>query len=99
MSIVENTGRGLSGTGENENGLLQLNPAIYIPGNNPLTGQPCSTLANNLQRLVYPNYGSIGSINSGVNSNYNAAQITLTKRMTHGFSFLTNFTWARELDD
>jgi hypothetical protein len=99
VAYVGNNGHHLSGTGDQESGLLQLNPAIYIPGTNPLTGQPNSTEANEPSRLVYPNYGSIGSINSGVDSNYNAAQITLTKRMTHGFSFLTNFTWARELDD
>ena len=80
VAYVGNNGHHLSGTGDQENGLLELNPNI--------NGQP-----------VYPNYGSIASINSGVDSNYNAAQITLTKRMTHGFSFLTNFTWARELDD
>ena len=78
VAYVGNTGRHLSGTGDQENGLLQLNPP----------GQP-----------LYASYGSIASINSGVNSNYNAAQITLTKRMTHGFSFLTNFTWSKELDD
>jgi outer membrane receptor protein involved in Fe transport len=99
VAYVGNNGHHLSGTGDQESGLLQLNPAIYIPGNNPQTGLPNSTLANESSRLVYPNYGSIGSINSGVDSNYNAAQITFEKRMTHGFSFLTNFTWARELDD
>jgi outer membrane receptor protein involved in Fe transport len=99
VAYVGNNGHHLSGTGDQESGLLQLNPAIYIPGINPSTGAPYSTEANESSRLVYPNYGSIGSINSGVDSNYNAAQITLTKRMTHGFSFLTNFTWARELDD
>jgi outer membrane receptor protein involved in Fe transport len=80
LAYVGNNGHHLSGTGDQENGLLELNPNI--------NGQP-----------VYPGYGSIASINSGVDSNYNAAQITLEKRMTHGFSFLTNFTWARELDD
>ncbi len=80
VAYVGNNGHHLSGTGDQESGLLELNPNI--------NGQP-----------VYPNYGSIASINSGVDSNYNAAQITLSKRMTHGFSFLTNFTWARELDD
>jgi hypothetical protein len=79
-AYVGNNGHHLSGTGDQESGLLELNPNI--------NGQP-----------VYPNYGSIASINSGVDSNYNAAQITLEKRMTHGFSFLTNFTWAKELDD
>ncbi len=80
VAYVGNNGHHLSGTGDQESGLLELNPNV--------NGAP-----------VYPNYGSIASINSGVDSNYNAAQITLTKRMTHGFSFLTNFTWARELDD
>ena len=98
VAYVGNSGHHLSGTGDQESGLLQLNPAIYVPGVNS-AGLPNSTEANESSRLVYPNYGSIGSINSGVDSNYNAAQITLTKRMTHGFSFLTNFTWARELDD
>jgi len=96
-AYVGNNGHHLSGTGDQENGLLQLNPAIYIPGST--NGVPNSTLANEPQRLVYPNYGSIGSINSGVDSNYNAGQVTLEKRMTHGFSFLTNFTWAKELND
>ena len=89
VAYVGNNGHHLSGTGDQESGLLAI-----LSGNK-------SQLVSIRQWVapVYPNYGSIGSINSGVDSNYNAAQITLTKRMTHGFSFLTNFTWARELDD
>lgn len=86
VAYVGNEGRHLSGTGDQESGLLQLNPSHWDP-------------ALQQEVPVYPAYGSIASINSGVNSNYNAAQITLEKRMTHGFSFLTNFTWAKELDD
>ncbi|MGB7822701.1 MAG: carboxypeptidase regulatory-like domain-containing protein, partial [Candidatus Sulfotelmatobacter sp.] len=79
VAYVGNSGHHLSGTGDQESGLLQLNPSHW----DPVTQQEVP---------VYPAYGSIASINSGVDSNYNAAQITLTKRMTHGFSFLTNFT-------
>jgi outer membrane receptor protein involved in Fe transport len=86
LAYVGNTGRYLSGTGDQESGLLQLNPAHWDP-----------TLQQEIP--TYPGYGSIASINSGVNSNYNAAQITLEKRMSHGFSFLTNFTWSKELND
>ncbi len=86
VAYVGNNGHHLSGTGDQESGLLQLNPSHWDP-----------TLQQEV--ALYPTYGSIASINSGVDSNYNAAQITLEKRMTHGFSFLTNFTWARELDD
>jgi hypothetical protein len=86
LAYVGNNGHHLSGTGDQESGLLQLNPNHWDPV---------------LQQEVplYPSYGSIASINSGVDSNYNAAQITLTERMKHGFSFLTNFTWSKELND
>ncbi|MGB8479709.1 MAG: TonB-dependent receptor [Acidobacteriaceae bacterium] len=84
-------GKRLSGTQDQEAGLLQLNPAIYIPGQ--------STEANTQQRRLYPSFGFINSINSGVNSNYNALQLSLEKRFTHGFSFLANYTWSRALND
>ena len=86
LAYVGNSGHHLSGTGDQESGLLQLNPSHWD-----------ATLQQEVP--VYPLYGSIASINSGVDSNYNAAQITLEKRMTHGFSFLTNFTWSKELND
>jgi hypothetical protein len=85
-AYVGNAGRHLSGTGDQENGLLQLNPSYW----DAALGQEVP---------VYPTYGSVASINSGVDSNYDAGQITLTKRMTHGFSFLTNFTLSKELND
>lgn len=78
VAYVGNTAHHLSGTGDQELGLLQLNPP----------GDP-----------TYPNYGSIGSINSGVNANYNGTQIILQKRFSHGLSLMTNFTWERSLDD
>lgn len=90
-AYIGNTAHRLYGTGDQESGLLQLNPAIYIPGQ--------STEANTQQRRVYPNYGSIGFINSGVNSNYNALQMTVEKRFAKGFSLLGSFAWAKALDD
>jgi hypothetical protein len=84
-------GHRLGGTGDQESGLLQLNPAIYVPGN--------STEANTQQRRLYPSFGFVDSINSGVNSNYNALQLTLEKRMSKSFSLLANFTWSKSLDD
>jgi len=81
----------LTGTADQEVGQLELNYAVYIPGE--------STEANTQQRRVYPTFGPINSINSGVNGNYNALQLTLDKRFTRGFSFLANFTWSKNLDD
>ena len=91
LAYVGNNGHRLYGTGDQESGLLQLNPAIYVPGQ--------SSEDNTQQRRVYPQYGSIASINSGVDSNYNAMQVTVEKRISKGFSILSNFSWAKGLDD
>ena len=90
-AFIGNNGHRLYGTGDQESGLLQLNPAIYIPGQ--------STEENTQQRRVYSGYASIASINSGINSNYNAAQLTVEKRYAHGFSVLSSFSWSKALDD
>ena len=91
MEYVGNHGAHLGGTGDQESGLLQLNPSVYIPGQ--------STENNIQQRRLYPNFGFIGSINSGVNSNYNAGQIEVEKRLGYGLSFQTNYTWSHALND
>jgi hypothetical protein len=88
-----NHGSHLGGTGDQEAGLLQLNPTTYIPG------QSTEDSANIQSRRLYPNYGFIASINSGVNSSYNAGQFELEKRLSYGLSFQTNFTWSRALND
>ena len=92
-----NKGDHLGGTGDQESGLLEINPAVYIPGT--CAGAPCSTEANTQQRRVNPNFGYVHSINSEINSNYNAVAVTLQTRTTHGLTFLSNFTWSRSLDD
>jgi hypothetical protein len=79
-AYVGNEGHRLYGTGDQESGLLQLNPGIN-------------------GTRVNPNFGSVASINSGVDSNYNALQLTLEKRFGHGFSFLSSFAWSKSLDD
>jgi hypothetical protein len=91
LEYAGNHGAHLGGTGDQESGLLQLNPSVYIPG---------QSTENNIQsRLIYPNYGFIASINSGVNSNYDAGQFEIEKRLSHGLDFQSNFTWSRALND
>jgi len=90
-AYIGNKGTYLSGGGDQEAGLLALNPAIYIPGQ--------STESNTQQRRIYPSFGYINSVNSGVNSNYHSMQLTLEKHLSHGFSFMTNYTWSKILDN
>lgn len=89
---------------------LEGNPAIYIPGVDPNTGQPYSTSSNADQRRLYsgctlndpPNscvYSSTGLIAGIANSSYNALETSLRKRFGHGVSFLASYTWSKSIDD
>jgi outer membrane receptor protein involved in Fe transport len=68
---------------------MSSNPAIYAPG---------ATLANENQRRLLPTFGSNNIISSIGNSNYNALQIEVNKRFSHGFSIQGAYTWSRSLD-
>jgi hypothetical protein len=65
------------------------NPAIYTPG---------STLSTDARRLYLP-FGSIKLGSASGNSWYNSMQLSLEKRLTHGFTILANYTWSKSLDN
>ena len=67
----------------------QLNPATYIPG---------STLSTDARRPFQP-YTSIVQATGSGNSRYNSLQLSLEKRLSHGFTILGNYTWSRSLDN
>jgi hypothetical protein len=46
----------------------------------------------------YP-FQSITGVNAVGESNYNAMQLTIERRMSSGFSFNFNYTWSKMLDD
>jgi hypothetical protein len=69
----------------------ELNPAVYTPGGDNSTG-------TNARRL-FPGIGNITDLVHDVNSSYNALQVTLQKRVSHGFSILANYTWSKAMDD
>jgi len=48
-------------------------------------------------RLPYPKWGRIFGFASGSNLNYNSLILQAEKRMGHGFSFVTAYTYARAL--
>lgn len=97
-AYVGNKGTHLFGTGDQEPGLLQANPAVYIPGTNP-DGSPKSTADNEQSRRLYPNFAFVNEIESGINSNYRSLQLTVEKHMGLGLSLLANYAWSRELND
>jgi len=69
---------------------VQENPALYGPG---------ATVGNTQARRVYPGFGPVGRYDSGGNSQYQSMQLNLEKRLSRGYSILTNYTWSTTIDD
>ncbi len=87
---------------------IEGNPAVFVPGY--VNGQPISNSGNANQRRLYSgctladppsscNFASMGEIASIANSSYNALEVSLQKRFSHGVSFLASYTWSKSIDD
>ncbi len=81
---------------------IEGNPPVFVPGE--------STEDNVNQRRLYSgctladptepcNYASVGLIAGIANSNYNAMEVSLRKRFSHGLSFLASYTLSKTIDD
>lgn len=85
-----NKGTHLYATSDQEP-MADINAGRYVPGN--------STENNLQQRRPFPNFGPMGLIDSGYNSNYNAFDLSVEKRFTHGLSFLADYTWSKAINN
>jgi hypothetical protein len=90
LAYLGNKATHLYGTSDQEP-MADINAAIYAPGN--------SSEANTQQRRPYTNFGPMGSIDSGFNSNYNAIELNAQKYLSYGISFLASYTWSRNFSD
>jgi hypothetical protein len=63
-------------------------------GNQPLPG-----LGDYAPRRPYPDLGLICYVTWDANSNYNSLQAKLTKRFSHGVTFLASYTWGHSIDE
>jgi hypothetical protein len=112
-AYVGNRGRELSRGGEGGFTLNQLNPIYLSLGSqlnqlvdNPFYGQPNLTgviaqkQVSRAQLLrPYPQYDTIHPLFSqGATSDYNALQLTFSKRYAKGVTFEGSYTWAKALD-
>jgi hypothetical protein len=81
---------------------IEGNPAIYIPG--------VSTPGNADQRRLYSGctladppaackFSSTGLIAGIANSSYNALEVSVKQRFSHGLSFLASYTYSKAIDD
>ncbi len=87
---------------------IEANPAVFVPGS--VDGQPISNSSNADQRRLYSGctladspascqFASTGEIAGIANSAYNAMEVSLRKRLSHGLSFLASYTWSKTIDD
>jgi hypothetical protein len=87
---------------------IEANPAVFVPGY--VDGQPISNSSNADQRRLYSGctladspsscqFSSTGEIAGIANSEYNAMEVSMRKRFSHGLSFLASYTWSKTIDD
>ena len=87
---------------------IEGNPAVFVPGY--VNGLPISNSGNANQRRLYSGctlndppssciFSSMGEIASIADSSYNALEVSLQKRFSHGLAFLASYTWSKSIDD
>jgi hypothetical protein len=64
----------------------QYNAARYIPG---------STLGTDARRLLAPEIGNVDYFTEDRRSHYHSMQLSLTKRLSHGYTVLANYTLSK----
>jgi hypothetical protein len=74
-----------------------LNPGVYVPG---------STAGTNQRRVLFLQnptqgaaYAAVIQNDPNANSNYNALLLSIQHRFSHGFTWLSNYTWSHCLSD
>ncbi len=67
---------------------------LHLDGNQAAPG-----ITPQQSRRPYPDFGTMLFSSSNGTSNYNALQTKLTKRFTHGLTFITAYTYAKSIDN
>ncbi len=80
------------------NGLPYYCHPADAPGGPPTATDPCAATAVFPAR-TNPTYGQVNQDSAGADSHYNALQVGLTKRPTHGLQGQLSYTWSKLLDD
>ncbi len=78
---------------------VDINQANLASPTNPIRGVTTNTVANITSRVPYQGFtaSSFEDIESNGESWYNALDVTLEKRLSHGLQFLASYTYARAL--
>ena len=84
----------------------ELNPAVYSPSVCAATKGGCTTSTTNQRKLlglINPSqgqyYGNLDILDFGANATYNAFLASIQQRLSHGVTFLANYTWSHCISD
>lgn len=112
VSYVGNEGHFLYAGGARGLYNNQINPSYLSLGNTlgatataanmPTGALPYSTFNNTVGQALklYPQYNGVSDIFGSVsNSDYNALQVSIVGRQSHGLSFMVNYTFSKSFDD
>ncbi|RXH54681.1 Oar protein [Granulicella sibirica] len=69
---------------------------VFPSGINQLTA---ANLGKGQAARPFPQYQALTGYQTGAISNYNSLQLSVTKRLSHGLSFDTNYVWSKFLDE
>jgi predicted porin len=78
---------------------IGYNQPLIATAASPIHGQTTTTVANLTQRVSYLGVSSSSSqYGSTAYGNYNSLQVSVTKHLSKGLSFLGSYTWSKNLD-
>ncbi len=69
-------------------GSHNINPAVYRPG---------ATTGNTQARRIYEDFGTIEDESTVGYSQYHSMQVTVNRRLSHGFTILASYTFSKDI--
>jgi carboxypeptidase family protein len=76
-----------------------INYAVFVPGGSTLANAQSRRRLNFINPTEGRFFANITQVDDGGNGNYNGAVVSLQKRLSRGYSILSNYTWSHCIND
>jgi hypothetical protein len=99
------TGNGNMNINQLPSNYLSMGSALATAVANPFFGHGgtgvigSATVAQAQLLLPFPEYSTIGEVTNPAHAKYDSMVVKLQKRLSHGFTFLSSFTYAKNYDN